>query len=112
MKVLISPVALKDMQFLKTHIGDDLQNPVAATTMLKKLLATIKNLPGPIATRMNLSDYIGFPTDYKFTVCATYIIFYKVEGETVTVYRVLYVRRDYTRTLFGRITIGDDLTLM
>ena len=111
MKVLINPLAIKDMKYLKAHIGNDLQNPVAAANVVKQLLATIKALPGPAAAHMNLSDYVGFATDYKFAVCATYIILYKVENDTVMVYRIVYVRRDYVRTLFGSITIGDDLTI-
>lgn len=110
MNVRISPLALQDMKFLKAHVSDDLQNPIAAIGMIKKIMKTIKGLPGPINARLSLSDYVGFPCDYQLALCATYIIVYRVSGNDVMVCRVLYSRRDYARKLFASITVDDDLT--
>jgi toxin ParE1/3/4 len=40
-------------------------------------------------------------TNYRFLVCASYLIFYRCEDEIIFVLRILYGRRDYTRILFG-----------
>jgi plasmid stabilization system protein ParE len=39
-------------------------------------------------------------TDYRYLVCGNYLIFYKIEGDAVSVYRVLNGSRDYLPILF------------
>lgn len=39
-------------------------------------------------------------TDYRFLICGMYLIFYKIEGEFVSVYRILNGMRDYLSILF------------
>jgi plasmid stabilization system protein ParE len=41
-------------------------------------------------------------TDYRYLVCGNYLIFYKIEGDAVSVYRVLNgsSSRDYLPILF------------
>ncbi|MBP2660802.1 MAG: addiction module toxin, RelE/StbE family [Firmicutes bacterium] len=83
MKLRINPVAMQDMQDIKMYITSELQNPDAAVKILQKIIAAYKRLP-------------EFPL-------RSYIIFYKVEGEYISIYRVLYGRRDYVKILFGKL---------
>ncbi|MDA8334717.1 MAG: hypothetical protein M0Z41_06970 [Peptococcaceae bacterium] len=50
---------------------------------------------------VSLGSKINIKTDYRFLVCGVYLVFYKFEGEFVSVYRVLSGRRDYLSVLFG-----------
>lgn len=51
-----------------------------------------------------LSSIVDIQTDYRFLVCANYLIFYRYENRIVFVSRVLYARRNYMRILFRDLT--------
>jgi hypothetical protein len=57
--------------------------------------------------RASLSLKINIKTDYRFLVCGVYLIFYKIEGEFISVYRVLNGMRDYLSILFIK-ELSDD----
>lgn len=42
-------------------------------------------------------------TDYRFIVCANYLIIYRYEDSTIFVSRILYAKRYYIRILFGNL---------
>jgi plasmid stabilization system protein ParE len=48
----------------------------------------------------SLSSKINMKTDYRYLVCGNYLIFYKIEGDAVSVYRVLNGSRHYLPILF------------
>jgi len=50
---------------------------------------------------VSLNSRINMKTDYRFLICGMYLIFYKIEGEFVSVYRVLNGMRDYLSILFA-----------
>ena len=56
----------------------------------------------------SLSSIIHIDTDYRFLVSGEYIIFYKTEGEYVSIYRILYGARDYLKILFSDKLTGED----
>ena len=99
-KLLISPEAHKDLAGIKAYISDELENPIAATNVVSRIiknLKILKDMPGigrPLATK------VSFETDYRFLVCGNYLAFYRYEDRTVYVDRILYGRRDYVRILF------------
>lgn len=47
------------------------------------------------------SSIINMETDHRFLVCGKYTVFYRIEGQTVNIVRVLYGRRNFMRILFG-----------
>jgi len=47
-----------------------------------------------------LRSKIGIRSDYRFVVCGKYLVFYKIEEDVVSVYRVLSGLRDYVSILF------------
>ena len=51
----------------------------------------------------SLSSILPVKTDYRYFVSGKYLIFYKVDNEFVSIYRILYGRRDYMRILFSEI---------
>ncbi|MHA6482524.1 type II toxin-antitoxin system RelE/ParE family toxin [Paenibacillus sp. strain BS8-2] len=50
-----------------------------------------------------LSALINVKTNFRYLTSGNYLIFYRVEVEYVSIYRILYGRRDYMRILFGEL---------
>jgi len=50
-----------------------------------------------------LSSKIKIPSDYRFLVCGDYLIFYKIEHNFVSIYRILNGRRNYMPILFSEV---------
>ena len=98
-KVRISPLAANDLNDIKEYIAGD--NPHAAAKLVNILLAVIKKLAHFPKLGSPLSSKINIQTDYRYLVCETYLIFYKIEGEYISVYRVLNGARDYLSILFA-----------
>ena len=51
----------------------------------------------------SLSTKVPFDTDYRFIVSGNYLVFYKADDEYVSIYRILYGRRDYLKIIFDDI---------
>ncbi len=47
-----------------------------------------------------LSSITDIESAFRFLVCGNYIAFYHLNGEIVSIDRVLYGKRDYIRVLF------------
>ena len=48
----------------------------------------------------DLSVKVNIKTDFRYLVSGNYIVFYRVDDEYVSIYRILYAGRDYLRILF------------
>ncbi|MBS4021851.1 MAG: type II toxin-antitoxin system RelE/ParE family toxin [Dethiobacter sp.] len=97
-KIRINPVAISDVQLIKEHIAED--SPDAAAKFGNTLYSKIENLSDFPEIGTSLSTRINIKTDYSFIVYDRHLIFYKVEGQYVSVYRVLHGARDYLSILF------------
>ncbi|MGE5543537.1 MAG: type II toxin-antitoxin system RelE/ParE family toxin [Bacillota bacterium] len=97
-KIRINPVAIADIQEMKAYIAED--NPVAAERMGNDIYSKVEKLADFPQMGVSLSSRINMKADYRFLVCGMYLIFYKIEGEFVSVYRVLNGMRDYLSILF------------
>ena len=98
LKIRINPVAIADVQEIKDYIED---NPAAAEIMGNDIYSRVEKLAHFPQMGVSLSSRINIKTDYRFLVCGMYLIFYKIEGEFVSVYRVLNGMRDYLSILFA-----------
>jgi len=96
LKIRINPVAIADVQEIKDYIED---NPAAAEIMGNDIYSRVEKLAHFPQMGVSLSSRINIKTDYRFLVCGMYLIFYKIEGEFVSVYRVLNSMRDYLSIL-------------
>ena len=106
--IKISPQALEDMKEIKSYISQELGNPQAALDMVSKLMEKIRVLSEYPGIGAPLSSVVDIENDYRFLICANYLIFYRCEGEVVFVSRILYNRRDYMRILFGSLYVADE----
>ena len=108
MKIRLSPVALKDLKEIKFYIENDLSNPTAANNVIKRIVADYNRLAHSPYIGTQLSVKIPVDTDYRYVVSGNYLVFYKVEGEYVSIYRILYGGRDYLKIIFEDTKINDE----
>lgn len=104
----LSPDAQSDMAEIKKYITEDLENPIAALSTVKKILSGIRMLQTHAQAGAALSSIANVESDYRFLVSGNYLTFYRVYGSDVYVDRVLYGRRDYLRILFGDVLEDDE----
>ena len=81
----------------------ELENPAAAFNTVSKIMKTIRGLESFPDSGSLLSPILEMPTVYRFLVSGSYLVFYRHEGDSVYIVRVLYGRRDYMKILFGEI---------
>lgn len=99
----LSPEAQDDLSEIKAYIAEDLENPQAALSTVRKITKTIRMLQEHALIGVPLSAIADVNSDYRYLISGSYMIFYRVTGKDVFIDRVLYGRRDYLRILFGDI---------
>ena len=108
MKLRVNPEAINDLGSIKRYIRDELMNPTAADRIINEIVKAYKGLKDFPLKGPELNAVINVPTDYRYLVCESYYIFYKVSEDTVSVYRIINARRDFIRILFGHTAVTDD----
>lgn len=101
-KLRMNPIAKKDLLEIKSYIAEELENPEAAVRVVTDIVKSYQKLKEFPQLGRKLSSKIGVTTDYRFIISGKYIIFYKVDEVYVSIYRILYGKRDYTRLLFDK----------
>jgi len=107
-KLLISPLAAEDLEGIRKYITEELQNPLAADIVLRRIMKGIKGLVASPQIGSPLSAIADIETDYRFLVCGNYTAFYRYEKPNIYIDRVLYGRRDFMMILFGKPMIDPE----
>lgn len=105
----LAPEAEDDLDEIKEHIAEDLENPQAALSIVSKIVKNIRMLRDHALIGAPLSSIADVDSDYRFLVSGSYMVFYRVNGSDVFIDRVLYGRRDYLRILFPDV-MGKEIT--
>lgn len=92
-------MAIFDVHEIKAYIAED--NPQAAARLGEAIYSKIEKLADFPEMGVSLNAKIGLKTNYRFVICDAYLIFYKIEGDFVSVYRVLNGVQDYLAILFA-----------
>lgn len=100
-KLRINPLASKDLMEIKEHIAKELDNSNAAVKVITKIIQSYEQLKEFPMLGVDLSLKIDISTDYRYLISGNYIVFYKVDDVYVSIYRVLYSKRDYIKILFA-----------
>lgn len=100
MKIRISPSALQDLREIKTYIENDLSSPEASKKVVTRIIDDYNRLKKSPYIGAPLSAKVSIDTDFRYLVSGNYLVFYKVDDEYVSIYRILYGRRDYLRIIF------------
>jgi plasmid stabilization system protein ParE len=90
------------------YISLHLQNPIAALNTVEKIQDRISKLADLPNIGASFSIVSGSETDRRFLVCGNYLAFYRVDGSTVFIDRILYGKRDYMAILFEGIEFEEE----
>lgn len=104
MKLRYTPQAVRDLQEIKRYLNNEMHHSTAANRITKTILdscARLKQFPemGP-----SIAAKTGYETDLRMLVVESYLALYRIEAEAVSVGRIINVRQDYIRILFGNVT--------
>lgn len=100
MKLRINPLVVEDLKQIKAYISNELGNPNSALKIVKNIMERYSKLTEFPNMGVTLSNLIDIKTNFRYLICDTYIVFYKVDQEYVSIYRILSSRQDYIRVLF------------
>lgn len=98
--VHFSPEALNDLEQIKNCIQSDLENDIAADNTVKIIIDRVRELEAFPKMGTPLNSFTKTENSYRYLLYNNYTAFYRVEGDSVLVVRVLYGRRDYIKILF------------
>lgn len=100
-KLRINPLAKQDLLDIKDYITYELDSPTAAINVVSGIIESYEKLKEFPMLGIELSSKIGVSTDYRYLISGNYIVFYKVDKIYISIYRILYSRRDYIKILLG-----------
>lgn len=106
-KLIYAPKALDDLQGIKTYVAKQFGESRAKTSV-KEITSTAKQLEAFPGEGPRLEELIEYPTDYHYLVVKPNYIFYRVEGDTVRIIRILNEKQDFLQMLFGISSISEE----
>ena len=96
-KISIKPIAAEDMQACIDYVCDNLNNSTAALRLLDKIEHMYDLLEdNPFMGKEHITE--GGHT-YRYVLIKSYMIFYKVQDNSVVICRFLYGASDYDNQL-------------
>ena len=95
------PVAVQDLTDITRYIGITQRDPFTANRLTEKIMSAIENLREMPYKYQSFRLSKPLSNDYRRFRVNNYIVFYTVDEskKLVTIYRVLYQKRDYEKLL-------------
>lgn len=106
-KLIYTPRALDDLLGIKAYVAGQFGEG-KAKACTKEITSTAKQLELFPEEGLRLEVLIGYPTDYHYLVVKPNYVFYRVEGDTVRVIRILNEKQDFLQILFGMSSISEE----
>ena len=107
LKLIYAPKALDDLQEIKTYVAKQFSESRTKASV-KEIMSTTKQLESFPEEGPRLEELIEYPTDYHYLVVKPNYVFYRVEGDTVRVIRILNEKQDFLQMLFGISSISEE----
>ena len=101
MTLLYTPEAIRDLQELRRYISQVLGNPQAAASISRGILDACAQLKDHPHLGPSLEARLGQPTELRYLICGKRIAIYRLDGDYISIARILDCRQDYLRILFG-----------
>lgn len=98
----MNPIAKQDLLDIKEYINKEFDNSIAAVDAIANIMGCYGKLKEFPLLGIELSSKIDVPTEYRYLICGNYIVFYKFDDVYVSIYRIVYSRRDYIKILFDK----------
>ncbi|MCL2565852.1 MAG: type II toxin-antitoxin system RelE/ParE family toxin [Defluviitaleaceae bacterium] len=96
-KIIYLQKALDDLDEIHLYIAQD--SPKAADKMINNILDSIEGLLIFPLSGSSVNDRLDVEGDYRMLAVKPYLVFYRVIGEEVIIYRVLHSRRYHNALL-------------
>ncbi len=106
-KIMYAPRALQDLQGIKTYISESFGGDKAKNCVLE-LTKKVRQLERFPEEGRRLEEFLDYPTDYYYLFVKPDYIFYRIEGDTVRIIRILNEKQDFFQTLFGISSISEE----
>lgn len=106
-KLIYTPKALDDLQGIKVYVAKQFGEG-KAKVCAEEITSTAKQLEMFPEEGPRLENLIEYPTDYYYLIVKPNYVFYRVEGDTVRVIRILNEKQDFLQTLFGISSISEE----
>ncbi|MBD5519637.1 MAG: type II toxin-antitoxin system RelE/ParE family toxin [Lachnospiraceae bacterium] len=106
-KLIYTPKALDDLQGIKVYVAKQFGEG-KAKVCVKEITSTAKQLELYPGEGPRLKDLIEYPTDYHYLVVKPNYVFYRVEGDTIRVIRILNEKQDFLQILFGITSMSEE----
>ena len=107
LKLIYTPKALEDLQGIKAYVARQFGEG-KAKACIKEITSTAKQLEQFPGEGPNLEQLIEYPTDYHYLIVKPNYVFYRIEGDTVRVIRILNEKQDFLQILFGISSISEE----
>lgn len=106
-KLIYTPKALDDLQEIKAYVAEQFDEG-KAKACVKGITSTVKQLKLFPGEGNCLEKLIEYPTDYRYLVVKPNYVFYRVEGNTIRVIRILNEKQDFLQILFGISSVSEE----
>ena len=106
-ELIYTPKALEDLQVVKNYLARQFGIDKAKMGV-KEITSTVRQLERFPEEGPRLSEWIDYPTDYHYLVVKPNYVFYRIEGDTVRIIRILSERQDFLQILFGIRSISEE----
>ena len=106
-KLKYTPKAVDDLQGIKAYIVRQF-GAGKAKGILSEITSTVRQLELFPEEGSCVEELIDYPTDYRYLVVKPNYIFYRNEGDTVRIIRILNEKQDFLQTLFGISSISEE----
>lgn len=106
-QLIYTPKALEDLQVVKNYIAQQFGIDKAKKGV-KEITSTVRQLEHFPEEGPRLGALIDYPTDYRYLVVKPNYVFYRIEGDTVRIIRILSERQDFLQILFGISSISKE----
>ena len=106
-QLIYTPKALEDLQAVKNYLARQFGTDKAKIGV-KEITSTVRQLEHFPEEDPHLGELIDYPTDYRYLAVKPNYVFYRIEGDTVRIIRVLNERQDFFQILFGVSSISEE----
>lgn len=100
-KVLYSAAAVADLDEIRDWVAGETGDDAGARAVARRVAERAGLLGGFPEMGRVLPETLGVGKGYRHLVAGAWRVFYRVEGETVRIDRILHSRRNHMQALFG-----------
>lgn len=93
--------ARRDLDEIWDFYLDEYQNVDAALRIINRITDELDQLAAFPELGPPLSSIADVVSDYRFLVTGNYLSFYRLDGDEISIDRILYGRREYLSILLG-----------